>query len=83
MTRNLLNRIKRLRVRYLIERLTHAKTGRCAFTLVEVVVVIASIGIMFSLLAPTVRKKQDAENVSPQVVAMAVLETDILATDLP
>ena len=74
MTRNPWNRIKRLRLRLLIERLTYAKTCRCAFTLVDVLVVIAGIGIMLGLLVPTVRKKQDAESVAPEFVAVSVAD---------
>ena len=76
MTRNPLNRIKRLRIRFLIERLTHAKISRCAFTLVEVLVVVASIGITLGLFVPTIRKKPETENAFSQVVAMSVLQME-------
>jgi len=83
MTWNPLKQIARLRVRTLIERLTYAKASRCAFTLTEVLIAVAGIGIMFSLLAPTVQKKQEAENIIPEIVAISVLETDIEVADLP
>jgi len=83
MTWNPWKRIARLRVRTLIERLTYAKACRCAFTLTEVLIAVAGLGIMLSLLIPTVQKKQEAENVFPEVVAMSVLETDIEVADLP
>jgi len=69
--KNRFNRLPKLRIRHLIERLTMAKTGRCAFALIEVLAVAAAIGIVIGLLAPTIRKKSESENFIEQSAVVA------------
>ena len=78
MRKNRFNRLPQLRGRHLIERLTFAKTGRCAFALVEVLVVAAAIGIVIGLLSPTIRKKSESDEFTgrPVVVATSGWNTD-------
>jgi type II secretory pathway pseudopilin PulG len=73
MSKKHFRRIPKLSVRCRIERLTYAAMGRCAFSLVEVLLTLASLGIVFGLLAPTIQKKQGAENdPSPVIVSMSM-----------
>ena len=44
MKRKPFNRLPKLRVRHLIEGLTMAKTGHCAFAMIEVLVAAAAVG---------------------------------------
>ena len=71
MRKNRFNRLPKLRIRHLIERLTMAKTGRCAFALIEVLVVAATIGIFIGLLAPVARKKSESEDFIEQSTVIA------------
>ena len=71
MRRNPWKRIPKLRKRYVIECLSHARNSCRASTLVEVLLVIAGIGIMCGLLIPTVRNIPQFEDSNNSVVAVA------------
>ena len=71
MRRNPRNRIPKLRKRYVVERLSHTRNSCRASTLVEVLLVIAGIGIMCGLFAPSMRNTPELENSNNPVIIVA------------